>query len=192
MSHQTYTTEALVCGGYEHNTSDKSFLLFTKSAGMLYATARSVREEKSKQRNALQEFSRIRVSLIKGKSGWRIGSVETSQNDFALAYDRATRGSIVMLYKTLRRFIHGEEASPELFDFCVEALDELVKENEDRKFIELFVKLQILHKLGYVNLKIIPPILKESHISNIHKYQNDEITKEISGLIDNAVENSQL
>jgi len=192
MSHQTYTTEALVCGGYEHNTSDKSFLLFTKSAGMIYANARSVREERSKQRCALQEFSRIRISLIKGRTGWRIGSVETSQNDFALALDRETRGSVVMIYKTLRRFIQGEEASPELFDFCVEALDELVKESEDRKFVESYIRLQILYKLGYVNQKVIPSILHESHLSDIYKYRDDKIAGEIIEMIDHAVENSQL
>ena len=38
---------------------------------MVLAAARSVREEKSRQRYALQEFALVRVSLIKGKSGWR-------------------------------------------------------------------------------------------------------------------------
>jgi recombinational DNA repair protein (RecF pathway) len=192
MSHQTYTTEALVCGGYEHNTSDKSYLLFTKTAGMIYANARSVREERSKQRCALQEFSRLRISLIKGRSGWRIGSVESSQNDFALAMDRETRGSVVMMYKTLRRFIKGEEASPELFDFCIGALDELIKQNEHRKFLESFVQLQILFRLGYVDNKVIPSILQKSHISEIHQHQNDQTTKEFEELINHAIENSQL
>jgi len=85
------------------NTSDKSFLLFTRDNGMLFATAKSVREEVSKQRQALQDFSRIRVSLVKGKTGWRIGSVESLRNDFSAAYDRETRGSVVSLYRLLRR-----------------------------------------------------------------------------------------
>ncbi|MEX2341217.1 MAG: recombination protein O N-terminal domain-containing protein, partial [Candidatus Paceibacterota bacterium] len=82
MSYKTYTTEAIVCGSRVNNTSDKSFLLFTKDAGMLWAAAKSVREERSRQRFALQDFSLIRASLIKGKSGWRIGSVESDRNYF--------------------------------------------------------------------------------------------------------------
>ena len=48
MSYQTYITEALIVGSFDSNTADKSYLLFTKSAGMLYASARSVREEDRK------------------------------------------------------------------------------------------------------------------------------------------------
>ena len=72
MSYQTYITDAVVVGSYASNTADKSYLLFTKRAGMLYATARSVREERSKQRYALQDFSHITVTLVKGKGGWCI------------------------------------------------------------------------------------------------------------------------
>ena len=105
MSYQTYTTEALVCGSFLHNTADKVFLLFTREAGMLYATAKSVREERSKQRFALQDFSLINVSLIKGKQGWRVGSVEAEVNYFTKSEERLARGSVVLLFKTLRRFI---------------------------------------------------------------------------------------
>ena len=192
MSYQTYTTEALVCGGYNRNTADKSFLLFTKTAGMIYATARSVREERSKQRCALQEFSRVRVSLIKGKTGWRVGSVEVKQNDYALAFDREARGSVVMLYKMLRRFIHGEEASPELFDFCIESLDEFIKVNKNRQFLELFVKSQILFRLGYLNSKEVPALLHASHISDIYQHQNDITLNELSDIVEQAIHSSQL
>ncbi len=192
MSYQTYTTEALVCGAFERNTSDRSFRLFTKTAGMIYATARSVREERSKQRYALQEFSRVRVSLIKGKRGWRVGSVEVSQNDYSLAISREVRGSVLMLYRMLRRFIHGEEPMPELFDFCIEALDELIKNDRDREFLELFVQSQILFKLGYVDNKEVPKLLYESRISEIYNHQKDIGTKELSVIVERAIHSSHL
>ena len=53
----------------------------------------------------------------KGKQGWRIGSVEAIKNDFSAATTREARASIIRLYKLLRRFIRGEEASVELYDF---------------------------------------------------------------------------
>lgn len=56
MAYETYTTEALVCGTFNRNTADRSYLLFTREAGMLYADARSVREERSRQRYALRTF----------------------------------------------------------------------------------------------------------------------------------------
>ncbi len=118
---------------------------------MLYATARSVREEKSKQRNALQDFSRVLVSLVQGKGGWRIGSVEVIANDFFLAESKEARGSVVLLYKFLRRFIKGEVASPELFGFSEEMLEHLRGEVKEREILELYAQVKILHNLGYVS-----------------------------------------
>lgn len=150
MSYVTYNTKALVCGSFEQNIADKNFMLFTERAGMLYATGKSVRLEKSKQRAALQDFSRVQISLVKGKGGWRIGSVEALANDFFLAESREARGSVVSLYKFLRRFIRGEEASPELFAFCIFALDFLQHAKAEREKIELLIQLEILRRLGYV------------------------------------------
>lgn len=151
MSYQTYHTEALVCGSYLNNTADKSFLLFTKRAGMLYATARSVREERSKQRYALQDFSLITVSLIKGKTGWRVGSVDTEGNIFGNALSRPARGSVVRVLKLLRRFVAGEEPHPELYDELVYALRYLASDISDHRVLaEEIIEVRILMILGYI------------------------------------------
>jgi recombinational DNA repair protein (RecF pathway) len=152
MSYQTYHTEALVCGSYLNNTADKSFLLFTKRAGMLYASARSVREERSKQRYALQDFSLITVTLIKGKTGWRVGSVDTEGNIFGNALSRPARGSVVRVLKLLRRFVAGEEPHPELYDELVYALRYLASDISSRALAEEIIETRILSILGYVAL----------------------------------------
>lgn len=151
MSYQVYTTEALVCGSVPSNTADKHFLLFTRDAGMVYATARSVREERSRQRFALQDFSHIQVSLIKGKAGWRIGSVEAHENQFLRTSSRAVRGSQLLLVRTLRRFVQGEEAHPTLYDEVQEQLIVLsAPDLPHRPFAELLARVRILHHLGYI------------------------------------------
>ncbi len=188
MSYQVYTTKALVCGNFYYNTADKTILLFTRELGMLFAIAKSVREERSKQRYALQDFSLIKVSLVKGKTGWRIGSLETEKNFYSESVTRLARGSVVVLFKTLRRFIQGEEAIPELFDFCVESSNYLTKEIKEREKVDLLVQLKILSDLGYVEKnyqiksKRIKGILKNNHLSK----------GELSEIIKNSILNSQL
>ena len=115
MSYQTYTTEAIVCGSYDRLTADRNYLLFTETAGMVFAAARSAREERSKQRYALQDFTHIRVSLVKGRSGWRIGSVESIANYYLGATDRGVRGTVVGVVQFLRRLLTGEEANQAVF-----------------------------------------------------------------------------
>lgn len=192
MSYVTYTTEALVCGSFERNTSDKSFMLFTREAGMLFATARSVREEVSKQRQALQDFSRIRVSLIKGKTGWRVGSVESLQNDFSAASGREVRGSVVAYYRLLRRFIKGEEPFTDLYDFSITALDRMGKDIPNRKLLDLFVQIKVLTMLGYVDESSIPKSLRGVDVADLNDIEDDKTMVILEVLASKATESSHL
>lgn len=151
MSYQTYITEALIVGSFDNNTADKSYLLFTKSAGMIYASAKSVREERSRQRFALQDFGLITVSLIKGKTGWRIGSVQSLGNVFSGAPNRLVRGSVVRTVKFLRRFVGAEEPVPQLYDEISEGLHYLCDASlPKRVLIEEIIQARILYELGYI------------------------------------------
>lgn len=148
MSYKTYTTEAIVCGSSAHNTSDKQYLLFARESGMLFAHARSVREERSKQRYALQDFSRVRVSLVKGKSGWRIGSVEPLGNAFLGARSRASRALVAFVVRQLRRYVHGEVPLPQAFSDANELLS--LSEGDEREPLEELFLVRLLAELGYV------------------------------------------
>ncbi|MCB9811624.1 DNA repair protein RecO [Candidatus Nomurabacteria bacterium] len=150
MAYATYTTEALVCGSRDNNTSDRAFLLFTKEAGMLWASARSVREERSKQRFALQDFSLIRVSLVRGKSGWRIGSAECLDNFYTLAPDRETRGAVTRVLRLVRQFVHGEEPQPRLFAEVQEVLPRIAGGAVAASLAADVATLRMLYVLGYV------------------------------------------
>lgn len=151
MSYKTYTTEAIVCGSRVNNTSDKSFLLFTRDAGMLWATARSVREERSKQRFALQDFSLMKVSLVRGKSGWRVGSAESEINFFTRSGDKDRRASVTRVIRLLRQFLHGEVSHSDLFADTKEALLRMSSaEADDVERLLGIYTLRLLHRLGYV------------------------------------------
>ncbi|OGG59074.1 hypothetical protein A3C89_01545 [Candidatus Kaiserbacteria bacterium RIFCSPHIGHO2_02_FULL_50_50] len=120
--YRVYTTKALVCGAFDSMTADKTVQLFTRDAGMLYAASKSVREERSKQRYGLTEFSILTVSLIRGKAGWRITGVEPFMNVFTPLYTRQQRAFVRNLTRFLKRMVRGEEASAELFDMFIEAM----------------------------------------------------------------------
>lgn len=192
MSYKTYTTKALVCGTRNRNTSDGSFLLFTREAGMLFAEARSIRLEKSRQRYALQDFSLVRVSLIKGRYTWKIGSIEASQNYYQSAVDKVARGSVVSIFRLLRRFLRGEEAHQSLFDYVEEALPHLSKDISERNFVETAVKLKILGFLGYVDTQKITSELydcKPVELLNHHTFQSE---KQVGKLYEHAITSSHL
>ena len=188
MAYATYTTEAIVCGSKDNNTSDRSYLLFTERAGMLWASARSVRTEKSKQLYALVDFSIIRVSLVRGKSGWRIGSVESLLNPFMQSDNRQARAFIQLIVRSLRRFLHGEEPAPAVFLDAKEALF-LSTENYNFETIGSVYTLRLLEKLGYVNQKPSFAVLLSGGIS---EHVNQTISAEGLKAIDIAYRASHL
>ena len=189
MSYQTYTTDAIVCGVRNNKTSDRSYLLFTHDAGMLWAAARSVREERSRQRYALQPYSLIRVSLIKGKSGWRIGSVETHGNAFLQAVDRSTRHTVTKCFLLVRRFLHGDDAIKNIFidlqTLCKEALQ---MKSLSTISADLFA-LRMLTTLGYV----APTSVHTSLTANPDWYQlQDPLDTSIKKELELAIAQSHL
>ena len=150
MAYTTYTTAALVCGSIDNNGADRAYLLFTEEFGMIWATARSVREERSRQRYALQEFSLIRVSLVKGKGGWRIGSVEAAGNQFLRAKERGQRAALLGLVQLLRRYVHGEEALPAVWSDVEEFLtSSITAPNYQENMLHIFT-IRLLYTLGYI------------------------------------------
>ncbi len=182
MAYETYTTEAIVCGSYDRNGADKQFRLLTKDSGMLYVTARSVREERSKQRFALQDFSQVQVSLVNGKSGWRIGSVEANDNHFLSAPDRATRAFVVGAIKIMNQFLQGEEPHEHIYTECVKFLKFTQEEFEgDRTHVLLVFEVRLLEELGYVQVTkltkplFVPDTSYQSLLSNLSPEQCAEI-----------------
>lgn len=148
MAYQTYITEAIVCGKNVHQTSDCSYTLFTRSMGVVYAHAQSVREERSKHRYALQECSYARVTLVHGKSGWRVTGAEPIQNFYTLAETRAERAFVRNILLLIRRLIQGETAHENLFNDVVYACTQVRRYSPD--ILEVILTLRIVHMLGYV------------------------------------------
>jgi recombinational DNA repair protein (RecF pathway) len=189
MSYKTYTTEAIVCGSRVNNTSDKSYLLFTRDAGMLWASAKSVREERSRQRYALQDFTLIKVSLVRGKSGWRIGSAEGEVNYFTAAQSQAARASVSGVIKLLRQFVRGEVAHEAAFKDAKSALElsGQLPGSEVAKLKDLF-GFRLLYHLGY-----IPPLEEYGPILNdIDWWELPELSVRARKALDKAEEVSHL
>lgn len=148
MAYQTYITEAIVCGSWERNTADKSILLFAREAGMVYVQAKSIRREYSKQRYALQDASYARVTLIRGKSGWKVASAEACASLYARATTREARALVRDTLLLLRRVMRGEVPHDGIFDDVLTVLSNNF--DIEYKTLTAILFVRILHTLGYV------------------------------------------
>jgi DNA repair protein RecO len=149
--HHIYETDAYVLKTIPQGEADMFVSLFTESLGMIRATAKGIRYEKSKLRFAVQDYARVTVSLVRGKGTWRLTNAQT---DTLLANALApdALGVIARVFKLLERLLSGEEADPTLFallDGGIEFLKTCTTE-EMLRDTESVLVLRLLHQLGYV------------------------------------------
>ncbi len=185
-----YITEALVCASKSSNTSDKSYLLFTKDAGMLWASAKSVREERSKHRYAVQDFSMVRVSLVRGKSGWRVTGSEAIRNLYFDAQSRETRTLVRNVLRFLKRLLHGETPVPQVYEDAVALLE---FSSSDPLRVETVFALRTLHTLGYIaKEELFGTVLTAPTLEDAFKEADEALFEKSRKTIAEALEASHL
>jgi DNA repair protein RecO (recombination protein O) len=172
--------------------SDSVLDLFTRDAGVLSARALALREEKSKMRYALQPFSFVRVSLIRGKREWRVSGAEVINNMFFSSHERNARGHILSLTELMWRLVRGEEPHAELFDSFLESLTFLSKEPSEEG--RLASEIRLLEKLGYIPQSALSDALCgeyscESAAKMLHSTSR---VKEARRMVASALDASQL
>jgi DNA repair protein RecO (recombination protein O) len=127
--------------------------IYTREMGLVRVAAQGVRLSKSKLRFSLQDFSYVKVDLVRGRDIWR---VTTAQSISSFPYARSEKQSLLFLArlsKLLERLCDGEEANESIFDDCIQALyllDDMSVSIESREALELHLVLRILNTLGYI------------------------------------------
>ena len=149
--HHIYTTKALIIKSVPIGEANKYYFLLTEDLGFVKATAQGVRLEKSKLKGHLQEFCSVKISMVKGKSTWRITGVETIENGDLLKNINKLI-AIKNIFSLLLRLLHGEEKNEPLFKSVGSFYNFLIKNEltqNNIKNLETITVLRILYHLGY-------------------------------------------
>ena len=134
--------------------SHRLISVITRDVGFVRAVARNVRSEHSKLRFCLQDFSRVHVSLVRGRQVWRItGAIEQYNVYHLFSCDYEKIVLLTRIRSLLSRLLHGEEKNEYLFNVTA-ALFDAFKDNKlsvtALKAVELITVLRILNSLGYL------------------------------------------
>ena len=162
--HHIHHTEGLILGSNNYREADKYYAIFTRDLGMIYASAQGVRKMSSKLRYVLQDFSYVKLDLVRGKDFWRLTSASKTNLLGRISNNNSTLSVFVNISNLLKRLLAGEESNPELFSDLVRGFSVLEKaQNEiEVRNIEIIMVLRILNNLGYVgdNNKEIEKLVK--------------------------------
>jgi len=149
--HKIHVTEGIVLGKRGVGEANTQIAIFTKELGLLRATARSARFEKSKLRYGLETFTHARFSFVRGKHEWKITGVEDISRELLPATAEGKRAS-ARVSRLLLRLVHGEERGEKLYEelaagFAFFARSSTMKDIESAEWV---LVLRILSHLGYV------------------------------------------
>lgn len=150
MSHTIYNTEAFVMSTRNTGEADKTFNLFTKDFGVIHAKATGIRKLESRLRFFVQDFKYIDVSLVKGKTYWRLVSARPI-HELNSVKSLATPSRIRSL-GLIEKLAPAEEPHTNLFEELISAYaftSRTHPEKEVVESVEALLALKILHSLGY-------------------------------------------
>lgn len=177
------TTKAIVLKSFDSGEKDATISLFTKDLGQIYAKVSGVRDLNSKHRYALQEHSLIDVSLVSGKTGWKITSsnfIKSFYFDLDNEKREEKREKILQILSLVRRFYIGAEADEEIFDNLIFGFEKLITDSENLENIEAEIVFNFLNSLGYIEESVEHRVQSVEDLKKIRKAINEGI--KISGL----------
>jgi DNA repair protein RecO (recombination protein O) len=148
------TTEGFILKSRPFGEANKYFYIYTEQFGLIVASARSVRELKSKLRYHLRDFSYGSFSLVRGKEHWRLTNGFLI-SDFSLEFSNqpAAFQTLVRVFSLVRRLAPAEEANGKLFSHLRSAclfFQTAGLETATLHSFECLLALRILESLGYL------------------------------------------
>jgi recombinational DNA repair protein (RecF pathway) len=154
MFHHTYNSPAFVLGSTPAGESSRFVFLFTKELGLVGAHAQNTRHVSSKLRYSLNAPARSVVSLVRGKSTWRLTNAMPDKGFYFIFKEQPEKQKLcTRIFSLIKKLLAGEESNPELFtlvDNFLIFLEETELGGEELKNIEAVVMLRILYMLGYI------------------------------------------
>lgn len=149
--HHIYHTEGIILGSGNFGETGKYYSIFTRDLGMIFASAQGIRKMSSKLRFVLQDFSYLKIDLIKGKDFWKITSASKT-NKLEKLSEPEVFAVFVNISKLLKRLLMGEDPNKVLFIDLLKGLFILEKSKtiDELRNIEAIIVLRILNNLGYI------------------------------------------
>ena len=189
--YQKYQTDALVIGGREMGEADKTFFLFTRDFGLVRARASSVRSEKSKMRNALQNYVSAHVSLVRGKKGWRAAGARAGAG-FHPGLDTKAISAFARISELVLRLVGTDEKNEYLYEALAGAHRALLN-GAKPETIEILCVARVLYSLGYLSIEALETILfTHAEYGAAQTTETEHLRDTLLASINNALTETQL
>lgn len=181
--HHIYHTEGIILGSKNYGEAGKYYSLLTRDLGLINASAQGVRKLSSKLRFILQDFSYVKVDLVRGKDFWRVTSASKTNKLENISKNKISFEIFANIARLLKRLLTGEYPNQSLFSDLLNGLVflEKTKSRDEAENIEIIIVLRILNNLGYIGgNEMLKNITKSPFEENLIFEANKSRTKILS------------
>ena len=164
--HHIHHTEGIILGSKNYGEAGKYYAIFTRDLGMINASAQGIRKISSKLRFVLQDFSYVKIDLVRGKDFWRITSASKTNKLENILKNYFNVEIFANIGKLLKRLLAGEYPNQILFADLLNGLHFLEKSKSEveSQNIEMIIVLRLLNNLGYIgNYEMLKNITKSPY-----------------------------
>lgn len=155
MAYHHYETEGFIINYRNLGEAGRRYWILTDRFGLIEALAPGVRYGRSKLRCHLNNFSFIKLSLVRGRESWRVVGVNHLESPLI------NSGEIVIFLKKisliLQKLIHGEEKNFFAYQDLKQAIylatidyGQVPSLKNNLADLELFILSRLLTQLGYL------------------------------------------
>ncbi len=174
MYHKHHTRGIILASFPEGDGSLRAKIL-TEDFGLVRARFQGAKETRSKLRSSAQEFSLGTLSLIRGKSGWRVAGASLEKNFFEILKDDPLKISLAANMTKLLKKLFEDEEKNNIFKIALNFLESLenIKNPSTIAMLECLTVSRILHTLGYMkhDPELLIPLdsseISEAYLSDI-------------------------
>ena len=170
--YEIYETEAFILKSQNLAENNKRSLIFSKDFGLIWVESAGSRKEVSKFRPFLQDFSHLKIFLVRGKNKFRVTGGDLISNVF-FDLDKNKKEKIVVLknfFNLVEKVLIKEHKDNYIFNLILSLVNEL-KKNDNFKKVELIFIVRLLLHLGYFS----EDFLKERKKDFSQKIENIEL-----------------
>ena len=192
--HHIHHTEGIILGSKNYGEAGKYYAIFTRDLGMINASAQGIRKISSKLRFVLQDFSYVKIDLVRGKDFWRITSASKTNKLENILKNYFNVEIFANIGKLLKRLLAGEYPNQILFADLLNGLHFLEKSKSEveSQNIEMIIVLRLLNNLGYIGEnEMLKNITKSPYEDNLIFEASSSRTKILSE-INKAIQETHL
>lgn len=185
--YEIYETESFVFRSYDVSENNKRTLIFSRDFGLIWVDSSGSRKEISKFRPFLQDFSHLKIYLVRGKLKFRVTGGNLISNIFFNFKDNKKDKILIIknFFNLIEKVLIKEQKDEYIFDLILDFMEEL-KERDSRclKKVELVFVVRLLLEVGYFSSDFLEErgFDFENHLEDI-KLDDDKIkriTREIN------------